>query len=146
DSPGEMLVGEYEIPGRSERTLVFNAHTCHPRQANDDFAGAAVLIRLFQQLQKQDNYYTYRLVLGPEHMGTVFYLRDRSPEELDRMVGGSFSEMPATRYPVKVASTFLGNQPVDRAFRNAARHYARAYAFATWRDGAGNDETVWEAP
>src|SRR5205823_6194854 len=47
DSPGEMLVGEYEISGRSDRTLVFNAHTCHPRQANDDFAGAAVLIRLF---------------------------------------------------------------------------------------------------
>lgn len=145
-TPGEMLVAEYEHRGRSEQTVIFNAHTCHPQMANDDFAGVAVLVRLFQWLQEQDTYYTYRLVLGPEHLGTVFYLRDQPPQQLNNLVCGAFSEMPGTSGPIKVTASFLGNQPIDRAFRHAVRHYSRACSLVPWRQGAGNDETVWEAP
>jgi aminopeptidase-like protein len=144
--PGAMLVAEYEQRGSSDQVVVFNAHTCHPHMANDDFAGVAVLIRLFQWLQTQQTYYTYRLVLGPEHIGTVFYLRDQTLDQLERLVCGVFSEMPGTRGSVKVASTFLGNQLIDQAFRNVAKHHTRAFEFVPWRQGAGNDETVWEAP
>ncbi len=143
---GEMLVAEYHITGKSENTFVFNAHTCHPCMANDDFAGVAILIRLFQWLQTQNTYYSYRLVLGPEHLGTVFYLRDLKKEELNRLIGGAFAEMPGTKGPIKLASSFLGNQLIDKALRHAARHYSREYVFVPWRQGAGNDETVWEAP
>ncbi|MBV9521610.1 MAG: DUF4910 domain-containing protein, partial [Alphaproteobacteria bacterium] len=48
--------------------------------------------------------------------------------------------------PIKIASTFRGGQKIDLAFRNAARHHARAHLLVPWRQGAGNDETVWEAP
>lgn len=144
--PDEMLVGEYEHTGASRETVVLNAHTCHPHMANDDFAGVAVLIRLFQWLQAQKTYYTYRLVLGPEHVGTVFYLRNRRAEELHRLVGGAFAEMPGTSGPVKLASSFLGGQDIDKVFRHAIRHHCKAYEFVPWRRGAGNDETVWEAP
>jgi aminopeptidase-like protein len=143
---GEMLVADYEHRGRSDRTVVLNAHTCHPQMANDDFAGVAVLVRLLQWLQGRDTFYTYRLVLGPEHLGSVFYLADQTTETLERFVCGAFAEMPGTQAPVKVASSFLGGQPVDKAFRNAARHYAEAFETAPWRCGAGNDEVVWEAP
>ncbi len=144
--PGEMLVGVYDHRGSSDRTIVFNAHTCHPAQANDDLAGVALLVRLFQELRGRKTSYTYRLVLAPEHLGTVFYLNSLPKAELRRLVSGVFAEMPGTRGAIKVASTFLGNQPVDRALRNAARHHARKHVFVPWRQGAGNDETVWEAP
>jgi aminopeptidase-like protein len=114
--------------------------------ANDDFAGVAVLIRLFQWLRKQRTFYTYRLVLAPEILGTVFYLNDERGEALERLVCGAFAEMPGTDAPVKVTSSFVGGQPIDKAFRNAARHYANGFVPADWRDGAGNDEVVWEAP
>ena len=144
---GEMLVAEYEQKGKSDQTLVFNAHTCHPQMANDDFAGVAVLIRLFQWLQSQNTYYTYRLVLGPEHLGTVFYLHDQSEAQLQQLISGVFAEMPGTKGgPIKVASSFLGDQPIDKAFKNAVRHHSQAYTLVPWRQGAGNDETVWEAP
>ncbi|WP_204106210.1 MULTISPECIES: DUF4910 domain-containing protein [Spirulina sp. CCY15215] len=144
--PGEMLVGEYEIKGRSDRTIVLQNNTCHPHQANDGFAATAILIRLFQWLKKQDNYYSYRLILCPEHLGTVFYLRDRSQTDLEHLVCGIFTEMPGTPGPIRVTSTFLGNLPLDRAFRNALRHHSNSYNLVPWRRGAGNDETVWEAP
>src|SRR5262249_46293543 len=92
--PGEMLVAEYEHRGSDARTIVLNAHTCHPRMANDDFAGVAALVRLFQWLRGRETRFTYLLVLGPEHLGTVFYLRDLPEERLEQLVGGVFAEMP----------------------------------------------------
>jgi len=144
--PGEMLVAEFEHKGRSDKTIIFNAHTCHPRMANDDMAGVALLIRLFQALSRQQTHYTYRLVLAPEHLGTVFYLRERTPEELGRFCGGAFIEMPGVSNPLKLTTTFLGGQAVDKAFGHAARAYGAPCRIMPWRNGAGNDETVWEAP
>jgi len=61
-------------------------------------------------------------------------------------VCGAFAEMPGTKGPIKIASSFLGNQTIDKAFQNAVRHYSNAYDLVPWRQGAGNDETIWEAP
>jgi aminopeptidase-like protein len=145
-APGEMIVAHHHKAGRSDRMVVFNTNTCHPHMANDGFAGTAVLIRLFQWLAQRDTHYGYRLVLGPEHLGSVFYLRDLPRDEVDRMVCGVFEEMPGTRGAIKAASTFLGGHMLDRAFAVALRHHARAHELVPWRKGAGNDETVWEAP
>lgn len=144
--PGWMVVATFEHKGRSDKTIIFNAHTCHPRMANDDFAGVALLVRLMQSLKGRRTQYSYRLVLGPEHIGTVFYLNELKPAELKRLVGGIFVDMPATDGPIKLASTFLGGQTIDAAMANAARFGSRNVQFVPWRKGAGNDETVWEAP
>jgi aminopeptidase-like protein len=143
---GEMLVAHHHKAGCSNKIIVFNSNTCHPHMANDGFAGTAVLICLFQWLATQDTHYSYRLVLGPEHLGSVFYLRDLPPEEVDRMVCGVFEEMPGTSGAIKATRTFKGGHKIDLAFTNALRHYAKAYQLVPWRKGAGNDETVWEAP
>lgn len=144
--PGEMLVAHSDKAGRSDRIIVFHSNSCHPHMANDGFAGTVLLIRLFQWLATLDTYYSYRLVIGPEHLGTVFYLRDMPRDELDRIVCGVFEEMPGTQGPIKIASTFLGGHMLDHAVANAARHHARSHVLVPWRQGAGNDETVWEAP
>lgn len=143
---GEMLLGHYEKHGRTDRTIVFHSNNCHPHQANDGFAGTATLVRLFHWLADQDTYYTYRLVVGPEHLGTVFYLRDMPEPERERIVCGVFAEMPGTSGAVKVAASFLGDQLIDRAFDRALRDETTDGVMVSWRQGAGNDETVWEAP
>ena len=136
--PGEMLVAQHEKRGRSGKTIVFHSNSCHPHMANDGFAGTAVLIALFKWLHTLDTFYTYRLVIGPEHVGTVFYLRDMPREEMDQIVCGVFEEMPGTGGPIKIASTFVGGLPLDQAFANAARHYAKSHELVPWRSGAGN--------
>jgi aminopeptidase-like protein len=144
--PGQMLVADYEHRGQTAQTIVFNSHTCHPGQANDGMVGVATLIRLFQWLQGRTTRYTYRLVLGPEHLGTVFYLRGREAADIDRMVGGAFVEMTGIPSPIVATSTFLGDQPLDRVLRKVLRDSGAAHEIVGWRQGAGNDETVWEAP
>lgn len=145
-SPGEMLVGVARKAGRSPKTIVFNSNNCHPHMANDGFAGTAVLIRLMQWLAARDTHYSYRLVIAPEHLGSVFYLRDLPRAEVDAMVCGVFEEMPGTAGQAKATSTFAGGHSIDRAFANALRHSGLNHALVPWRKGAGNDETVWEAP
>lgn len=145
-APGEMLVAHSHKAGRSPKTIVFNSNNCHPHMANDGSAGTAVLIRLMQWLQERDTHYSYRLVIGPEHLGSVFYLRDLPRRDVDNMVCGIFEEMPGTSGSLKAASTFLGGHMLDHAFANALRHHSKGYELVPWRKGAGNDETVWEAP
>ena len=144
--PGDMLVGHHHQQGHSDKTFVFQSNTCHPYMANDGFAGTAVMIRLFQWLRERDTHYSYRLLLGPEHQGTVFYLLDHTREELDNYVGGVFGEMMGTDGDFVVASSFHGNELIDRAFRHVVAKHARRHRFVGFRESIGNDETVWEAP
>lgn len=143
---GEMLVAVADKKGRSAKTIVFNSHSCHPHMANDGFCGSAILIRLMQWLSGRDTQYSYRLVIGPEHLGTVFYLRDLPKAEVDNMVAGAFVEMAGTQGPMKATATFSGSHLLDLAFAHALRHGGRPHVIVPWRKGAGNDETVWEAP
>ena len=84
---------------------------------NDGFAGTAVMLRLFQWLANKDNYYSYRLVLCPEHLGTVFYLKNHTQSEIDLYLGGS-SVKWGTEGDIVVASSFKGNELID--FRHIA--------------------------
>lgn len=143
---GEMLVADHHVKGQSKKIIVLNSHTCHPHMANDGFAGTAVLIELFKWLKTFKTFYSYRLVLGPEHLGTIFYLRDLAKLDLKNMVSGIFEEMPGTNGPLKATKTFLGNNKIDTAFLNVFKNNGIEYKIVGWRKGAGNDETVWEAP
>ncbi|HYF03366.1 MAG TPA: DUF4910 domain-containing protein [Patescibacteria group bacterium] len=146
-SEGEMVVAEYHLQGELDKTIIFNAHTCHPHMANDGFAGVAVLMEIAQWLRSlPSRRYSYKFLFGPEHLGTVFFLKDKTCEELYNYISGVFAEMPGTSGAIKVTSTFLGGQPIDRAFQHVLKHYSKKSEVVGWRKGAGNDETVWEAP
>ena len=59
--PGSMKVLLYELPGDSDETWLFNAHNCHPFQANDDVSGMVVGIQLMRELAKLEHRrYTYQ--------------------------------------------------------------------------------------
>ncbi len=144
---GEMLIGISEVKGKSNKVIVFNSNNCHPKMANDGFAGTAVLIKLMQYLKKYNNFYTYRLVIAPEHLGSVFYLNKISKKELSRIVCGIFEEMPGTNGKIRATQTFNGEHQIDKAFSNVLNNFYPSHSILSgWRKGAGNDETVWEAP
>ena len=144
--PGEMTVAEYIHKGRSNKSIIFNANTCHPAQANDGFCAVSMLIYLFKWLQGQDTYYNYHLILAPEHLGSIYYMKDKSPEEIENIVSAIFMEMPGTDGPICATSTLLGGQDLDQIFSHTVRRTTDHFRVAGWREGCGNDETVWEAP
>jgi aminopeptidase-like protein len=143
---GQMLVGAYRHEGRSTDTIVFNAHTCHPGQANDDLAGVVTILALFEWLRTQETHYSYLAVLAPEHLGTVFYLADLPQEELERIRLGCFVEMVGTSGPLVLQQSFTGRTVIDRVAEHVLRGIEPQLHVGAFRTIVGNDETVWEAP
>ena len=143
---GEMIVAVCDLKGKSNKTILFNSNNCHPKMANDGFAGTAVLIRLFQWLKNKQNFYSYRLIIAPEHLGSIFYLSKLKENELKNLVGGVFEEMPGNDAPLKVTKSFKGDHIIDNAFKNLFSTKYFNSIVVDWRKGAGNDETVWEGP
>ena len=143
---GDMLVGECNVIGQSSDTIVFNAHTCHPCQANDDMAGVLAILELFRWLATKQRRYSYRAVLAPEHIGTVFYIAGLTDEELQKLKLGCFVEMVGTNTPLALQRSFHGNSVIDAAAEQALKEFEPDLTVGAFRTIVGNDETVWEAP
>ncbi|GAB6176349.1 hypothetical protein JCM16814_12400 [Desulfobaculum senezii] len=143
---GDMLVGDLHLAGERPDTVAFNAHTCHPCQANDDLAGVFVLLELFSRLRERSTRWSYRLVLAPEHLGTVFYTATLPQEELELIRLGVFAEMLGSSGPLALQRSFYGDSLVDRVAAHILAEVQPGFTDGAFRTIVGNDETVWEAP
>lgn len=143
-----LKVLEYTHKGSSPKTIILNAHNCHAAQLNDGPAGYAVLIEAMRRLQERKTRYSYRLVIAPEHIGTVFYTADLKPKELSNFKLGVFMEMVGhDNAKFALQESFTGQSVIDRVTHHVLRHKSRGgYWSAAFRKIVGNDETVWEAP
>lgn len=145
--PGTMKVLDFFLPGERTDTIVLNAHNCHAAQANDGISGAVVGIEVMKRLQKQDRRkYSYRLIIAPEHLGTVFYLGSLSEKVHKTFLSGIFLEMLGTQNRFALQESFTGRSRIDRAAVNYLKHHYPDYFQNKFRKIVGNDETVWEAP
>lgn len=146
-SAGDMLVAEAVLPGESSETIVFNAHTCHPGQFEDGFSGVALILELFDELRKLDKRkYTYKAVLAPEHLGTVFYLANLPAEQRAQLKAVVFTEMIGLKTDLTLQKSFTGDHVIDRVAGRLARDIEPEARMGDFRTILGNDETVWEAP
>jgi aminopeptidase-like protein len=141
-------------PGGSE--FIFAAHDCHPSLCNDDLSGIAVGVEVMKRLPK-DHRHTYRLVVMPEHYGTIFLLSDPRAGYLRNAKGGLFLEAYGTQGALALQRSFTGVALIDRAVRNVISGgfvpptLEGVGPYGDWyekpfRGVAGNDETVMEAP
>lgn len=139
---GTMKVLEWVLPGKTTDSIVLNAHDCHPGCANDDLSGVAVGIELMMNLaEKKDRKYTYRLIVAPEHFGSIFYLDRFGASNLKFAL---FLESLGTTGPLALQRTFYGDTYIDRALTNALAHSGFEFRTDEFRKIVGNDETCWE--
>ena len=143
---GKMILGELFHKGKSNETIVFNAHTCHATLANDDMSGVMVLIEIFRWLQGRDTHYSYLGIIAPEMVGPVFYLSNKSPEERAAMKLGVFLESVGSNTPMALQQSMHGDSLFDRMFESEIRRRAGNLTVGPFRGICGNDEVVWEAP
>lgn len=138
--PGTMKVAEYVLPGSQAQSILINAHICHASLANDDLSGVAVGVELFKRLAKIPNRrYTYRLVIGPEHMGTVHY-HNRFPH--NQIKYGIFIESVGSQGKLWLQQSFDQGSLVSRAIEGALPNGSEVRPYRTV---VGNDESVHEA-
>lgn len=144
---GTMKVAEYTLPGESEDCIVLNAHNCHAFCCNDDLAGVAVGVEVMKRLAAlPSRRFTYRLIVAPEHFGSIFYLNGLSDAEAKRLKWGVFLEMLGTKQALGYQRSFTGTSMIDRAMLNVLRNGRAEWRTDEFRKIVGNDETCWEAP
>ncbi len=147
EAPGIMKVLDYHLPGNSDRTILFNAHNCHPFQANDDLSGAAVGIEIMKRLAAlSERRYSYRLVIAPELIGTAFWLDGLEVKEVTNLAYTVMLKSVGNDAPLKLQESFTGKSLVDQAAHGVFAERFETYESGPFRTIYGNDETVFEAP
>ena len=143
---GTMKVVEYVLEGESSYSIVLNAHNCHASCCNDDLSGVAVGVEAMRRLSKlAQRRFTYRLIIAPEHYGSIFYLSRLDDEEVSNIKWGIFLEMLGNDNKLALQRSFIGTSLIDRALTNALQWVAGDWWTAPFRKIVGNDETCWEA-
>jgi aminopeptidase-like protein len=144
--PGTLKVGEVIIPGDSQETFVLAAHLCHPAMVNDDLTGVVVGLDAARALfEGPKPYYTYRLLILPETIGSVAYLSHHE-DLIPSMVGGLFLEMLGNDSPHALQTSFHPSSQADRCLVSALRGLDPKSYTGAYRTIVPNDERQFNAP
>ncbi len=144
--PGELKVGEWVIPGESERSIIFSAHFDHPGQVSDGLGGVALGMALFNRIAGlPDRRYTYRLIMLPENIGSVCYLHHHR-DALDRYGYAVTLEMVTNRARMSLQLSKRGGTQLDRLAELAIAKHEPAYGVGPFRQVICNDEINFDGP
>lgn len=145
--PWSMKALLFELPGESEQSWLFNAHNCHPFQANDDVSGIAVGIELMRRLSEvKKRHYTYQLLIAPELFGPMFWLNGMADTEWSRVRGTVMLKSVGNDRPLRLQKSFDENSVLCRSAMHAFKEKYGEFDSGVFRGVYGNDETVFEAP
>ena len=148
--PGILKVGEILIPGVSDETFILAAHLCHPGMVNDDLTGVVVGLEaardlLHNSLTQGQPYYTYRLLILPETIGSLAYLSHHE-DLIPKMVGGLFLEMLGNASPHALQGSFQPDSQPDKCLSSSLRGLDTDGYLGAYRSVIGNDERQFNAP
>jgi aminopeptidase-like protein len=150
--PGTLKVGEVVLPGQSEQSFVLVAHLCHPAMVNDDLTGVVVgldvlraLVHKTFELLNFKPFYTYRLLILPETIGSVAYL-SHNEHLIPAMTGGLFLEMLGNDSPHALQASFQPASQADRCLSTAFADLDPPGYQGAYRSIIDNDERQFNAP
>jgi aminopeptidase-like protein len=141
--PGEMLVAEFVLPGKSEDVVALLADYCHPGQVNDSFSGIVTFMDVLKELKERPSRnFTYSLMLFPETIGSSVMLAS-NPERIPKIKGAIFCEMVAWGAQWAIKKTFTGDTYMDMLAGVLCLEMPEIKTIS-FDDGAGNDEIVFD--
>ena len=143
---GDLIYGEAVIPGKSEKEILISTYICHPSMANDNLSGVISGLMLIDYLKSlSSRKYTYRLIMVPETIGAICFLRDNQ-EELDKIVAGMILSNTAGPDKISFKNSFDANHWINKLARHSISFISDddfiEYEFAP----DGSDERQYSTP
>ena len=72
---GFLRYGEFILPGKERKEIMFSSYLCHPSMANNELSGPALLSALMLHLKSlKERRFTYRILILPETIGSIAYI------------------------------------------------------------------------
>lgn len=143
---GYLTYGELLIPGKSKKEIFLSSYICHPSMANNELSSPVLLVKLAQWLlEKKDRYYSYRLILVPETIGSITYLSLNLPYMKENIIAGYNITCVGDDKQVSYVPTRNGNTLSDRAALNILNNYVPNFISYTFLQ-RGSDERQYNAP
>ncbi|MFA6449753.1 MAG: DUF4910 domain-containing protein [bacterium] len=144
---GTLKVFDAFLPGRSEETIFFMAHTCHPGMVSDGLACIAVLIELYRSIKRIENRkYSYRFLFGPEFFAAAAYLANAPENDIKNLKYGIYTDMLSNHEPIGYQSSYQGDTKIDAVIENVFNAHCPHHIKKGYRELWGNDETFYNGP
>jgi aminopeptidase-like protein len=141
---GHLSYGEYFLPGKTDREILFSCHICHPSLCNDNLSGIALATFLAKYLSSVPRRYSYRFVFIPGTIGAITWLATNT--ELTRriqhgLVISGVGDAGAMTYK----QSRQGDAEIDRVVSHVLQNSGRAYAIEEFSP-YGYDERQYCSP
>ena len=85
---GNLLYGEFLIPGKSKQEILISTYVCHPSLANNELSGPIVAMSLIQSFLKKKNNKTLRFLFIPETIGSIVFIHKNLKHLRENVIGG----------------------------------------------------------
>lgn len=113
--PGKLCIGEYYLPGESEKEIILTSYLCHPSLANDNLSGVVLAVETMNILKTLKNRrYSYSLLIVPEAIGTTTYLATHE-EQIEDIAGGYVFTCCGDSGKITYKKSYKGDTFVDDA-------------------------------
>lgn len=147
NSNGAMTVAEAVIEGKSSKEFVFSSYICHPSMANNELSGPLVLCFLYDLIKRNISapQYTYRFLLMPETIGSIWYISQHYNALKQNVLGG----MILTCIGDKKSYTLKKSREANNILEEVAEHIVnRSYEGAKILEffPIGSDERQYCSP
>lgn len=140
----QMHVLTFDSHPNAPRTLIINAHNCHPYQANDDISGVVAGILVAREWSRRSNSdLNVRLIIAPEIYGPLFYLNEI---EQKNCVGALLLKGIGNASDLKLQLSLDSESEIDKVFCKILYDLKIPVSTHAFRSFYGNDEIVFENP
>ena len=118
---GDLEIGEKLIKGKFKKEILISSYLCHPHGANDNLSGIVVATELFKILSKFKLNYSYRLVIWPETIGSICFIK-KNLKNLNNIIGGISCMIVGDKSPFFYKKSIKGSSLIDKAFMHTLKN------------------------
>lgn len=117
---GQLVYGEYVVPGELDDEFLVSAHVCHPALCNDNLSGIAVATFLAREAARQRRRYSYRFLFAPATIGAITWLA-LNEERASRIKHGLVLSCVGDAGAPTYKKSRRGDAEIDRAMLHVLR-------------------------
>ncbi len=142
---GQLIYGEYFLPGETDQEILLSTYICHPSLANDNLSGIVLATFLARHLQKMRNRrYSYRFLFTPETIGPLVWL-SKNEDRLSNVKHGFVITCVGDDSPFTYKKSRQGNAEIDQAVLKVLSDSGKANTILDFYP-YGSDERQYSSP